>query len=293
MSGHPAPRQDRLARFQADGFLFPVELLERAEAQEYATALRTYREITRRAGGLLRQRWNYPKIHLLTRWADALVHHEAAVDLAESLIGPDLLVWSTNIFERPEHSPARLAWHQDAPYYGWEGFEGRAIRVWIALTPTSRANGTMLYCRGSHAGGLVPHGFTGSSMGDLLQGERAAYEIAQEDVLSVDLEPGQCAVHTPATVHSSGPSTGETERLCFAVDYIDPAVRPLHGDDSALLVRGEDRHGHYVPERRPAADFAPEALRAFRAAVRMRDARLVAVMREAHAGRDARAGQAG
>ncbi|MET7328990.1 phytanoyl-CoA dioxygenase family protein [Nonomuraea sp. NPDC005650] len=285
MRNHTATRQDRLTRFRADGFLFPVELLDREEAREYATALRTYREIARRAGGLLRQRWNSPKIHLLTRWADALVHHEAALDLAESLIGPDLLVWSTNVFERSEHSPARLAWHQDAPYYGWEGFEGRAIRIWIALTPTSRANGTMLYCRGSHAGGLVPHGFTGASMSDLLQGERAEYEIAREDILSVDLEPGQCAVHTPATVHSSGPSLGETERLCFAVDYVNPAVRPTHGADSALLARGEDRHGYYASEPRPVSDFAPEALRAFRAAVAMREARLVAVLREAHARR--------
>ncbi|MCA2227195.1 hypothetical protein [Nonomuraea aurantiaca] len=56
MRNHTATREDRRTRFHADGFLFPVELLDREQAQEYATAPRTYREIARRAGGLLRAR---------------------------------------------------------------------------------------------------------------------------------------------------------------------------------------------------------------------------------------------
>ncbi|WP_217209188.1 phytanoyl-CoA dioxygenase family protein [Streptomyces sp. AC550_RSS872] len=284
---HPLLSEDQLSRFRADGFLCPIDLLERGTAESYAAQVRTYKEVTRRAGGFLWQRWNYPKIHLLTRWADELVHNEAVLDLAESLIGPDLMVWSTNIFERSGYSDARLAWHQDGPYYGWHDFNGRAVRIWIALTQTDEANGTMRYCRGSHAEGLVPHHFTGRTVADLTQGEKADYLVADENTVSVNLEPGQCAIHTPATVHSSGPSTSEAERLCFAIDYISPAIRPTVGEDSALLVRGEDRHGHHTYERRPDTDFSAEALRGFRAAVSLRDARLLRVMREVHEGKTA------
>ena len=44
------------------------------------------------------------------------------------------------------------------------------------------------------------------------------------------------------------------------ITFISPDVRQAYGPDSALLVRGVDRHGDYEPERRPAGDFADEAI---------------------------------
>jgi hypothetical protein len=39
--------------------------------------------------------------------------------------------------------------------------------------------------------------------------------------------------------------------------------------DTAMLVRGIDAYGHFEPERRPSADFDPEAV-AYHAAVQAR-----------------------
>ncbi|MFD2767086.1 phytanoyl-CoA dioxygenase family protein [Micromonospora eburnea] len=278
---------EQVEHFRQQGYLLPVEVLTPAEVDATVAAYRTYRTVTDRAGGLLKRRWNYPKIHLVVRWADALVHHPRLLDIATSLVGPDLLVWSTNLFVRTGHSTSRLAWHQDAPYFGWEGAEGRAVRIWLALTRTTRGNGTMLYCRRSHAAGLVRHDFVDRTLTGLMQGERADYEVHEEDVVAVEIEAGQASLHQPTTVHSSGPSSTDDERICFAVDYLAPSIRPLHGPDSALLVQGEDRYGHFLPEQRPATDFSPDALRTFREAVLLRDQRLSKVMQVIHAERAA------
>ena len=46
--------------------------------------------------------------------------------------------------------------------------------------------------------------------------------------------------------------------------YIAPSVRQTGPRDSALLVRGTDRYGHFDPEPRPCADLDAAALAAHR-----------------------------
>jgi hypothetical protein len=257
-----------------DGFCFPVDLITEAEAAQYAEQVRRYELITRKAGGNLAQRWNAPKIHLLAPWADALVRDERLLDVASSLIGPDLLVWSTNLFWRRGQSDDELAWHQDALHYGWENVQGSTVRFWVALTPTNRANGTMRFAKGAHNHALVPHR-RGKS---LFVGLEVDLEILEADTVDVVLRPGQGSLHQGATVHSSGPSSVDADRICFAIDYIAPSVRPVPGPDSAMLVRGRDTSGYYTLETPPAKEFDSAAIRQFHEAVAIRDRRLVAVM---------------
>jgi hypothetical protein len=269
----------QLDRLRTDGYFFPVDVLSEQEAASILDEVRRYELISERVGGFLRQRWNYPKIHLVAMWADRLVHHPAVLDLASRVIGPDLLVWSTNLFIRPAGSGAELAWHQDAPYFGWRDFLGRTVRIWIALTPATAENGTMRYSRGSHTCGLLRHGYRGDGASGVLRGEEVQVEVDEATAVDVLLRAGQCSLHQPTTVHCSGRSQSRSDRVCFAIDYVCPSVRPEHGPDSALLVRGEDRYGYYEPEARPEADFSPAALRHFYRAAVQRDRRIIAVMR--------------
>lgn len=274
---------EQIKKFHVQGYLFPVDVLTQREVREVLAAYQRYRTVVDRAGGLLNKRWNHPKVHLIAKWADALVHHPRLLDLATDVIGPDLLVWSTTVFVRERRSSSRLAWHQDAPYYGWAGSEDAAVRIWVALTRTTRQNGTLLYCRESHTAGLLPHDFIDRSPAGVMQGEQVEYTAKDEDIVAVEIDAGQASLHQPTTVHSSGPSSVDAERICFAVDYLAPSIVPLYGQDSALLVRGDDRYEHFVPEKRPESDFAPAAIRQFRDAVVMRERRLATVMRTEHA----------
>ncbi|MCG5218419.1 phytanoyl-CoA dioxygenase family protein [Streptosporangium soli] len=276
------PHREELSRLHGEGFCFPVELLGRDEAAEILTDVRRYEKIANRVGGVLGHHWMYPKSHLVAAWADRLVHDSRVLAVAESVLGPDLLVWGTNLFFRKAGSPGELAWHQDAPYFGWEGFQGRTVRMWIALTDTDRDNGTMRYAPATHHDGLMPHRFRGSGVSALLRGEEVEFDVDDESAVDVTLAAGQCSLHLPTTIHSSGPSVSTTDRVCFAIDFIHPEVRPLAGPDSALLVRGSDGSGHYEHESRLGEEFDSAALRAFTRATRIRHDRLMNVMRAGH-----------
>ena len=79
--------------------------------------------------------------------------------------------------------------------------------------------------------------------------------------MDVVLEPGQMSLHHGHVFHSSGPNRSNDRRIGLAIQYIAPHMRQVAGSrDYAVLVRGEDRHGHFIEPPRPAADFAPEAV---------------------------------
>ncbi|MEU8192902.1 phytanoyl-CoA dioxygenase family protein [Microbispora amethystogenes] len=275
--------QEKLSMLRTEGFCLPVDLLLPEEAAGILQEVRRYEELATRVGGVLGHNWTFPKSHLVAGWADRLVHDGRVLAIAEQVLGPDLLVWATSLFLRKAGSPGELAWHQDAPYYGWEEFDGKAIRMWIALTDTDRGNGTMRYAPRTHRSGLLSHSFRGSGVTALMRGEEVEFDVDDETALDVTLTAGQCSLHLPTTIHSSGPNASRSDRVCFAIDFIRPGVRLLGGRDSALLVRGADMSGRYELESRPAEEFGAAALKAFSRATGIRHSRMAGLMR---AGRD-------
>ncbi|MSO80387.1 MAG: hypothetical protein EXQ97_01825 [Alphaproteobacteria bacterium] len=79
---------DQAERYRRDGFLFPVRVLTRAEAEGYKVKLEAYE---RSAGGPISGNRRH-KVHLLFTWAAELVRNSAILDAVESVLGPDLMV---------------------------------------------------------------------------------------------------------------------------------------------------------------------------------------------------------
>jgi hypothetical protein len=61
-------------------------------------------------------------------------------------------------------------------------------------------------------------------------------------------------------VHGSKPNTTANRRIGLAIRYIPTHVRQIKVVDSAMLVRGTDRHGHFEHEPAPLADLDAAAL---------------------------------
>jgi len=270
----------QIEQLRKRGFCFPIDVLSESEADRLLLEFGRYGELVGRLGGLVAMNRYYPKPHLLAAWADRLAHNERILDAVESVIGPDILVWATQVFVRPAHDLATLAWHQDALYYGLEGFEDKAVRVWVALTKTSIANGTMSYVSGSHRQGLIEHSYTGNTKEEFMRGEEIQGDLDWQSAEPVILRAGQAAMHYLTTAHGSGSNITDQDRVNFAIDYLAPQVVPNGLEDSALLARGEDRFGHFALERRPRTDFDGEALESFYRATTLRLRRLMQVTRE-------------
>jgi hypothetical protein len=249
---------DLAERFARDGAVWPITLFEGEEAR----ALHDRYEAFQAASLRQRGRETYIKPHLISTWLDAIVHHPRVLDPVEAAIGPDILLWSSDFFVKKGGKGSFVSWHQDTPFWSLMPLD-KVVSVWLAITPSTLENGCMSVVPGSHRfgsfGGLVPKS-AGSK--DLLSVRQEVDFVFDEviDPRPVELRPGQFSMHSGLTLHGGSPNPTGSDRIGFVMRYISTDTVQLSADDSALLVRGWDDHGYYLPEARPSDDFTPESL---------------------------------
>ena len=85
-----------------------------------------------------------------------LAMHPPIIDLVEQLIGPNIVLWGCHVFCKPASEGYETPWHQDGHY--WPIRPLATCTVWVALDPSTRANGCLRVIPGSHQGKqLHPH----------------------------------------------------------------------------------------------------------------------------------------
>jgi ectoine hydroxylase-related dioxygenase (phytanoyl-CoA dioxygenase family) len=247
--------------YRSNGFLFPVRVFSRDEALGLRAELERHEAS---AGAPLQGRWRV-KSHLLFTWADRIVHHPAILDAVEDLVGPDILCWTSNFFIKEGASPGFVSWHQDAAYWGLDPEE--VVTAWVALSPSNLESGCMKVMPASHLESHMPHVDTFAKDNLLTRGQEIAVEVDESRATSLMLEPGEMSLHHIRIVHGSAPNLSRDRRIGLAIRYLPGHVRQTKGRDSAMLVRGIDRHGHFDLEPRPRHDLGEAEQRAHAEAV--------------------------
>src|SRR5207249_7027213 len=137
----PMPRRLTEAeqrRYERDGLVFPLPVLSPSEVGRFRAACD---ELEGHLGGKPRT-IEVRQMHLHFPWAHELATHPAVLDAVEDLLGPDLLVWATELFAKHPQDPGVLiAWHRDLPYLGLTS--GASTTAWVALSPSTPANGCL------------------------------------------------------------------------------------------------------------------------------------------------------
>jgi ectoine hydroxylase-related dioxygenase (phytanoyl-CoA dioxygenase family) len=229
--------------------------MSEAEALDYRRRLERFEAST---GGPMAGDLRH-KPHLLFTGLADLVRHSRILDAVEDLYGPDLLCWSSSFFIKEQESPAFVSWHQDSTYWGLSRPD--VVTAWVAFTPANESNGAMQVIPGSHHRDQIPHRDTFAKHNLLTRGQEVAVDVDERQAVRLDLRPGEMSLHHVRLVHGSPPNTSDDRRIGFAIRYIPTSISQVAGDeDSATLVRGEDRHGHFAPEPRPRADLEPGML---------------------------------
>jgi non-haem Fe2+, alpha-ketoglutarate-dependent halogenase len=261
---------DAVRFYRDNGFFFPHTVLPGAEAAQVAA------EVLAFAASDMPKRYSDPqnqlyllKAHLLFAWADRISHDTRLLDAVESLIGPDILLWSSGVFWKAPRSGSFVSWHQDATNFELDNAEG-VVRAWLSLSEATLANGTMKFLPGGHRLGQIRH-VDKKAEGELLsRGETMDMAIDDSKAVPVVIEAGQVSFHHLHAPHASGPNGSDRPRVNYVMTFIDPKVRPNVGPDSAMLVRGKDQYGHFEHETRPVEFFGKEALRNHRRYMAMR-----------------------
>jgi hypothetical protein len=241
----------QIAEFREQGFVSPVRVMAAEEALDYRRRLERFEATT---GGPLAGDLRH-KSHLLFTWLADLVRHPRILDAVEDLYGADLLCWNTNFFIKERESAAFVSWHQDSTYWGLSAPD--VVSAWVAFTPAHSGNGAMQVIPGTHLLDQLPHRDTFAKHNLLTRGQEIAVEADESKAVTITLEPGEMSLHHVRLVHGSPANTSSDRRIGFAIRYIPTHVRQIAGEDSASLVRGADRFGHFELEPQPAADLDP------------------------------------
>ena len=179
------------------------------------------------------------------------------LDAVEALIGPDLVLWGSQVFCKPAGTGREVPWHQDGQY--WPIRPLATCSAWIALDEATPANGCMRYVAGSHRGGRLLAHRTRAGREVVLNQEVDPAAIDPAAVRDDVLPAGGFSLHDVYLVHGSGPNRSARRRAAFVVRFM-PATsrfeRPAadrqdqagvsfsFGRRPLWLVRGRDRAGN-------------------------------------------------
>jgi ectoine hydroxylase-related dioxygenase (phytanoyl-CoA dioxygenase family) len=244
--------------FEDEGFvitepLFDLNLL-REVGREVVRLWRAKRDRGPARDPFLAVRPELPRLHHGSDVMAAFCRHPAFRDLARALLGPDAdIMWNQSYVKAPDRGGlTAIPWHQDA-YYA--EVDSLAYNCWVAITPMTVDNGTLLRAEAPGGSTLLPH----------VWDEKLLFyrcEVDERRAVPVVLEPGQAFVYHGKIPHSSGPNLSRGLRVAYGVSFTSAAARlrangEAFGDRVALLRGGEPALAQlaaYAVDPAPAPD---------------------------------------
>ena len=242
LKAHGKDHADITLRYNRDGFIAPIDIISKEEAQ----ALRMDLE-----NAELELSDNPEKLALLKAYPDRLLplfdcltRNEKLVSAASAVLGPDLMVWSAGLFIKEKRSSKIVSWHQDLTYWGLD--DVAETTCWVALSTANENSGCMKFVPGSHQTKIVPHVDTYSEDNLLSRGQEIAVDVDENTAVVAALVAGQASMHHGLLFHSSGPNTTDDRRIGSAIRYIKPSMKQDTGDRPLVsLVSGRDLFGNF------------------------------------------------
>ena len=241
-----------IKQYNQEGYYFPVKILDDEQVAAKRALLENFESTQGKPiGGAQRS-----KSHLLFKWVDDLMRHPKILDAVEDLIGPDLLCWNTLFWIKETGSESFVSWHQDLRYWGLDTND--LVSVWLALSPATLESGCMRVLPSTHRGDLLSHKDEYKPNNLLTRGQEIAVQVDEAKAVAMPLRPGHISLHNVRLAHASGPNRSTDRRIGVSLHYMPTCTKQIIGEwDSAALVRGEDRFGHFHLTPRPAKDFDP------------------------------------
>ena len=248
-------------QYKRDGFLYPIHILE----IEKANSLRNELELIED---------KYSKIQLpkpfntykrgpanaVIPLVSTIAKDDRILDIVESIIGTNILVWAAEFFIKEKKSDNIVEMHQDLTYWGM-GETSAQVTAWLALSSSNKESGCMEFVKGSHKNKILPHSNTYSSKSLLSRGQEVKVEIANDQRVLAELQPGQMSIHHGLMIHGSGPNISSDRRIGVAIRYINPDVVQNTSKSYAMPVRGQDNRGNFIHYSAPKDLFSEESLK--------------------------------
>jgi ectoine hydroxylase-related dioxygenase (phytanoyl-CoA dioxygenase family) len=194
--------------------------------------------------------------------------------LVEPIVGPDIALFSTHFICKPKGNGKRVPWHEDSAY--WKGMIDpmEVATVWLAIDPSTKANGCMKVIPRSHEG--PNKGFSDYDQVDTATSVFAT-EIVKEQrddgsQVYIELQPNECSLHDARIMHGSEPNTSSIRRCGWTLRFASTACKfneaQFAGAHQVYLAKGRDRGGNRFAD--PTRQY-PELIAARTASTRYKN----------------------
>ena len=210
--------EQQLHGFYENGFIGPLDGFSREEMARFHNEMLAVEKTTSETYGTLTPRDRHFEIPQLWQY----MKHPAITERLAQLLGPDLLVWRTQLFFKGPHSPA-IQWHQastfmvedylDPAIFPPDRNEMFQLTVWVAVDESTTENGCLEFIPGSHS--HIRSIKFGGEKGFYNAQFSLEFDEEKQPKVQVPCKPGQFVIFTERCIHGSQPNQTDKHRLAF------------------------------------------------------------------------------
>ena len=211
----------QINKFQTDGVIVLNKFISKKKANEIENKLENY--IKNNKFKLKGKDINYingevNSLHKINgRYFYNFCNNEKVIHTCSKLLNIDPKFKHCEYFAKPAKIGLHSPMHQDNYY--WNLKNPDAVTMWIALTPTSKKNGTLEYLIGSHKLGKVSHEASYSPGSSQKVKNLNKYKKFKKK--SFDLNIGDCLIHHSEIIHGSQANKSNRPRKGFTIQIMD------------------------------------------------------------------------
>jgi hypothetical protein len=169
------------------------------------------------------------------------------LDLVEPILGPDIALFSSHFICKPAGTGKRVPWHEDSAYWRGRMEPMEVVTVWLAVDPSTPANGCMRVIPGTHRHGYSEYEAIDKSTA-VFDSEIKRTQFDQSKAVDCVLAAGECSLHDGRLIHGSAANTGAMRRCGYTMRYISTRTRVTDLGYAKgfqyYLARGRDHAGN-------------------------------------------------
>lgn len=171
--------------------------------------------------------------------------NDVVLDLVETVIGPNIGLWSSHFICKDPYTGRATPWHEDSTY--WEGRLDRfdkIVTVWLAIDRSWEENGCMRVIPGTHDNGFSDYEDVDGKINTFSTQIKG---VDESKAVYFELEPGECSLHDSRIIHGAQPNTSSYRRCGYTMRYFSTEAKVLPEKNAGFriwLARGKDIAGN-------------------------------------------------
>lgn len=169
---------------------------------------------------------------------------DEVLDVVESLIGPDIALWSSHFICKPKGDGRRVPWHEDSAYWRHQLEPMQVVTLWLAIDASTPENGAMFVIPRTHDNGYSDYEAVDGTL-NVFATEIKREQRPEERAVPCILQPNEASLHDAKLMHGSPPNHSATRRCGYTMRYMPSSVKWRENEGHQIyLARGQDRAGN-------------------------------------------------